>query len=182
MNTTCKDRTVGVPRGLLRFLVLKMLSEKPMAGAEIAEEIEVQTNGQWKPSPGSIYPLMAFMRKKGLTKELPKDKEGLKRYSFTQKGHEFLEKQISLGQEFMKKMEFLMPMLIGGLQLGPNQKRFRITREPARRLLKAFLYLNRNIEKLSTPDVEEIAEALQDCSEKLEEVAQKQTNSTKVVK
>ena len=175
MDTTCKDRTVGVPRGLLRFLVLKMLSEKPMAGVEISEEIEIQTNGHWKPSPGSIYPLMALMRKKGLTKELPKDNEGLKRNSFTQKGREFLEKQISLGQEFMKKMEFLMPMLMGGLQLGPSQKKFRVTREPARRLLKAFLSLNRNIERISTSDLEEITKALRDCSQKLEKIAQKIT-------
>lgn len=173
MDTICKDRTVGVPRGLLRFLVLKMLSEKPMAGAEIAEEIEIQTNGKWKPSPGSIYPLMALMRKKGFTKELPKDNEGRKRYSFTYKGREFLEKQIALGQEFMKKMEFLMPMLMGGLQLGPNQKRLRVTREPARRLLKVFLSLNRKIERLSTSDIEEITRTLQDCSQKLEKIAQK---------
>ena len=44
-----KARTVGVPRGLLKFLVLKMINEKPMSGAEIVEEIEKQT-GSWKPS------------------------------------------------------------------------------------------------------------------------------------
>ncbi len=40
MGNVAEDRTLGVPRGLLRFLVLKMLSEKPMAGFEIAEQIE----------------------------------------------------------------------------------------------------------------------------------------------
>jgi len=36
-------RTAGVPRGLLRFLVLKLLKEKPMSGAEIVEKIEKET-------------------------------------------------------------------------------------------------------------------------------------------
>ena len=55
MVSSLAGKTVGVPRGLLRFLVLKMLSEKPMSGTEIAKQIEEQTGGRWKPSPGSIY-------------------------------------------------------------------------------------------------------------------------------
>ena len=39
-------RNAGVPRGLLRFLVLKYLVEKPMTGVEIVETIEAE-NG-WK--------------------------------------------------------------------------------------------------------------------------------------
>ena len=67
MCTHVKGRTLGVPRGLLRFLVLKMLSEKPMSGTEIIEEIQTQT-GSWKPSPGSIYPLLSWMLKKATPK------------------------------------------------------------------------------------------------------------------
>ena len=52
-------RTGGVPRGLLRFLVLNMLAKKPMSGSEIVEVIENETAGRWKPSSGSIYPLLA---------------------------------------------------------------------------------------------------------------------------
>ena len=79
MTVSGKGGTIGVPRGLLRFLVLRMLSEKPMSGAEIAEKIEAQTSGRWKPSPGSIYPLLAWMLRKGFTEELPKKVEGFKR-------------------------------------------------------------------------------------------------------
>ena len=172
MNEIDKDKTLGVPRGLLRFLVLKLLSEKPMAGAEIVEEISVQTNGRWKPSPGSIYPLLAWMLKRGFTTELPKNPEGFKRYMFTPAGQIFLEKQIRLGQDFVRKMEFLAPMLIGGLQLGPNQELLFEAREPARRLLQLFIILIHNLDKLSAIDVAEISEALRDCSEKLEKIAQ----------
>jgi len=172
MDEIAKDRTLGVPRGLLRFLVLKMLSEKPMAGSEIVEEIEAQTNGRWKPSPGSIYPLMAWMLKKGFTRELPKNPEGFKRYSFTPAGREFFEKQIRLNRDFMRKMEFLTPILVGGLQLGPSLEKRTTIREPARRLLQAFLTITNNLEKLSAKDAAEITEALRDCSEKLAKIAQ----------
>ena len=90
--TTQNGRTVGLPRGLLRFLVLNMLREKSLSGTEIVEIIENQTEGNWKPSPGSIYPLLAWLSDKGFTKELPRAQDGLKRYSFTELGNKFLEK------------------------------------------------------------------------------------------
>jgi len=172
MNQIAKDRTLGVPRGLLRFLVLKMLSEKPMAGFQIVEEIEAQTSGRWKPSPGSIYPLMAWMLKKGFTRELPKNLAGFKRYSFTPAGHKFFEQQIKRNQDFMRKMEFLAPMLVGGLQLGPSQEKRAKIREPAQKLLQSFLTITNNLEKLSEKDANEITEALRECSEKLGRITQ----------
>jgi DNA-binding PadR family transcriptional regulator len=171
MDQIAKDRNLGVPRGLLRFLVLKMLSEKPMAAFEIVEEIQAQTNGRWKPSSGSIYPLMAWMLKKGFTKELPKNPMGFRRYSFTLAGHEFLEKQIKLNQDFMRKMEFLTPMLVGGLPLEPEQEKRAKIREPAQKLLQSFLTITNNLEKLSERNSNKIAEVLRECSEKLWRIA-----------
>ena len=173
MGKIAKDRTLGVPRGLLRFLVLKMLSEKPMAGFEIVEKIELQTNGRWKPSPGSIYPLMAWMLKKGFTREELKNSAGFKRYSFTSAGQRFFKQQIRRNQDFVRKMEFLTPILVGGLQLGPNQERRAEIREPARKLLQSFLTIVNNLEMLSAKDANEITDALRDCSEKLGKFAQK---------
>jgi len=44
-----------VPKGFLRYQVLRLLKEKPMSGSEIMSEIEEETDGNWRPSPGSIY-------------------------------------------------------------------------------------------------------------------------------
>jgi len=166
-------KTVGVPRGLLRFLVLKMLSEKPMSGTEIAEQIEEQTGGRWKPSPGSIYPLLSWMLNKGFTEEVPKGTEGLKRYTFTSKGSEFLTKQIALGQDFLCKMEFLLPMLIGGLQIETNTEKLHGTVEPARQLMNDFMTIRDNLKFLSQKDIDEIAQALKSCSQTLEKITQR---------
>ena len=52
---------VGHVRGYggLKILVLYILSEEPKNGAELMETIELMTHGHWKPSPGSIYPLLS---------------------------------------------------------------------------------------------------------------------------
>ena len=172
-------KTVGVPRGLLRFLVLKMLSEKPMSGVEIAEHIEKQTGGRWKPSPGSIYPLLAWMRKKGFTREEPKSEEGLKRYSFTESGREFLDKQVALGQDFLNRMEFLLPMLMGGLPFGSDREKLRGAIEPSVQIVNAFTIIRHNIDALSQEDTEEIIQALKEVSKRLDRLVRRFSNENK---
>ena len=172
MSSIGKRRTVGVPRGLLKFLVLKMINEKPMSGAEIVEEIEKQT-GSWKPSSGSIYPLLASLHKKGLTKELPKDELGFKRYSFTDEGKRFFEKQIAFGKDFIKRIEFLAPMLVGGFNLEDNNEKLCGSKESAKKIIKSFIFLRQNLERVSERDAEELTEILRNCSEKFEKIVQR---------
>ena len=45
-------------KGFLRPLVLKIVEEKPMTGAEIMDRMQELSMGWWRPSPGSIYPLL----------------------------------------------------------------------------------------------------------------------------
>ena len=144
-----------------------------MSGAEIAEQIETQTGGRWKPSPGSIYPLLAWMLDKGFTKEAPKCTESFKRYIFTAKGGKFLKKQIALGQDFLCKMEFLLPLLIGGLQIETNKEKLRGTVEPVRQLMNDFIVIRDSLNVLSQKDIDEIAQALKSCSQTLEKITQR---------
>ena len=62
-----------------------------MSGAEIVETIERETNGKWKPSSGSIYPLLGWFQDKGLAGEVIIVNSGMKRYSLTDKGKEFFK-------------------------------------------------------------------------------------------
>ena len=132
----------GVPRGLLCFLVLNMLSKKPMSGVEIVEVIEKETGGRWIPSPGSIYPLLAWLHKKSFTNEMPSEETGIKRYMLTAEGKAFFEKQVNFGQKILAKLEFLVPLLIGTFQFDSNdEKILERTREPAQRVIKTLLDL-----------------------------------------
>jgi DNA-binding PadR family transcriptional regulator len=168
-------RAGGVPRGLLRFLVLNMLAKKPMSGVEIVEVINTDTGGRWIPSSGSVYPLLASLHEKGFTNEMPSAEPGIKRYSLTAKGKALFEKQITVGQKMLSKLEFLVPLLIGKFQFDPNdEKILEKTREPAQRVVKTFLDLRaeRNY-RITEQDANEIERILNKCADDLERVVQK---------
>jgi len=42
----------------LRQCVLILLARNPRNGAELIDDIERWTHGRWRPSPGSVYPLL----------------------------------------------------------------------------------------------------------------------------
>ena len=47
-------------------MVISALERGPRNGAEIIDDIESFTRGWWKPSPGSIYPLLESLAQEGL--------------------------------------------------------------------------------------------------------------------
>ncbi|MFY9717616.1 MAG: PadR family transcriptional regulator [Thermoplasmata archaeon] len=49
----------------LRNWVLMVIGRSPRNGAEIITDMEVMTHGWWRPSPGSVYPLLEEMVKEG---------------------------------------------------------------------------------------------------------------------
>lgn len=171
-------RTGGVPRGLLRFLVLNMLTEKSMSGVEIVEVIENETGGRWKPSSGSIYPLLAQLQNIGYTTESPSEETGMKRYTLTTKGKKMFEKQITFGQKLLKKLEFLAPILVGGFQFDPNDEKILSgVREPAKRVVMALLDLRTmNGYQLTEQDANEIEAILNKSADKLEEIVKRVKN------
>jgi DNA-binding PadR family transcriptional regulator len=167
-------RTGGVPRGLLRFLVLNMLAKKPMSGVEIVEVIENETGGRWKPSSGSVYPLLAQLHDRGYTVEQPSEEMGMKRYALTAKGKSFLEKQVSFGQKLLDKLEFIVPLLIGGFQFDLNDEKILSgTREPAKRVVTALLDLRPVNLPLTEQDTKQIEKILNECADELEKIVKR---------
>jgi len=81
-----RRRRIGVPRGLLRHLSFQFLKEEPMSGSEIVDKIEEYTD--WRPSPGSIYPLLAHMQDRGLIRPHEDQDSTLKRFELTEMGRE----------------------------------------------------------------------------------------------
>lgn len=55
-----------IARRGLREIVLWTLSERAMNGAEIIRAVEEYTWGFWRPSPGSVYPLLKQLEAEGL--------------------------------------------------------------------------------------------------------------------
>lgn len=88
-------------RGHLKSLILKMLADKPMSGSEIINDIDELM--KWKPSCGSIYPLLNNLEKEKLT--VSKLINGKKIYSLTAKAKIFLKEKDEEKQELIDAME-----------------------------------------------------------------------------
>ena len=88
-------------RGFLRFYVLKLISksESPISGYALMKQIEEET-GFWRPSPGSIYPLLASLEKEGFIEH--REERDKKLYSLTAAGQESLRRALLAKEEAMR--------------------------------------------------------------------------------
>ena len=78
------SRRIGMPKGLLQIVSLKLIQREPMSGSEIIENMEEYTG--WRPSPGSIYPMLAKLHENGLIEPHTDANHELKRFQITEKG------------------------------------------------------------------------------------------------
>jgi len=53
-------------RGDVRAAVLVLLEEKPSNGYQLIQELSERSNETWRPSPGSIYPVLQQLEDEGL--------------------------------------------------------------------------------------------------------------------
>jgi predicted transcriptional regulator len=60
-------------RGFLRPQIIQLLEKQPMNGVDIMNELQEKSHGWYRPSPGSIYPLLEGLEKEGL---IAKNKDG----------------------------------------------------------------------------------------------------------
>ena len=75
-----------VSRGEVRTAILLLLSEEPMHGYQIMQELSERSDGMWRPSPGSIYPTLQQLADEGLIEA--EDTGGKKVYELTDSGRE----------------------------------------------------------------------------------------------
>ncbi|MFG1520055.1 MAG: PadR family transcriptional regulator [Thermoplasmataceae archaeon] len=56
-------------RGFLRPYIINSLKSSPKNGAEIMSELEIMSKGYWRPSPGSVYPILHSLENEGVIKK-----------------------------------------------------------------------------------------------------------------
>ncbi|OBK72823.1 PadR family transcriptional regulator [Mycobacterium sp. 1274761.0] len=78
-------------RGDVRAAILALLSDRPMHGYEMIQEIAERSGGLWRPSPGSVYPTLQLLVDEGLI--VGTETEGSKRlFELTDDGRAAAEK------------------------------------------------------------------------------------------
>ena len=165
--------TAMVPKGFIRYHVLEALNEKPMSGSELMEQIENHSGGFWKPSPGSIYPLLAWLQDNGCVKELPSE-NGLKRYEITESGKTLFEEQNRIRKKFREETGFMPGQLFDVfLTKIPKQKASEI-RDSMKHLAIALFKLGNTLrEEYSEQALSEALRVVDETSNKLEEINKK---------
>jgi DNA-binding PadR family transcriptional regulator len=76
-------------QGDLRYVVLRLLEEKPRHGYEIIKALEERFSGTYAPSPGVVYPTLQLLEDLGYARIVP-GPEGKKTYEITDAGRAYL--------------------------------------------------------------------------------------------
>ena len=91
-----------IRRGHLKFYVLRLLREKRRTGYGLMKAIESET-GFWRPSAGSLYPLLATLREAGLIREV-EEPDGTSRWRITPDGEATYAQAAETKQELLDSM------------------------------------------------------------------------------
>ncbi len=118
-KTRNKHPKIGVPRGLLRHISFQFLIEGPMSGSEIVDRIEECTD--WRPSPGSIYPLLAHMQERGFIRVHENEDPPLKRFEQTEEGRSHVDEFLAHG-EHMKSRNRNIRKMYWRLHMGMTEE------------------------------------------------------------
>ena len=60
-------------RGDIRTAVLAILAEEPGHGYEVMQRLEEKSGGAWRPSPGSVYPMLQLLEDEELVRSTERD-------------------------------------------------------------------------------------------------------------
>ncbi|HMK47698.1 MAG TPA: PadR family transcriptional regulator [Methanocella sp.] len=92
-----------VRKGFLKITILRIVKAQPSHGYEIIQEIGKMTHHNWTPSPGSVYPALEFLEKKGYIQGVESDRK--KVYTITAKGENALNQMYEKRKQWMQEME-----------------------------------------------------------------------------
>jgi len=82
------SRESSFQKGDLKYIILDLLKDKPRHGYDIIRELEEQSHGMYKPSPGVIYPTLQMLEE--MEHAISIEKDGKKIYTITEQGRKFL--------------------------------------------------------------------------------------------
>jgi len=89
--------------GDMKYVILKLLHEKPMHGYEVMKALEEQTRGCYKPSPGTVYPTLQWLEDEGLVRIQEANEKKI--YEITDEGLAFLEENKSTVEDIFDRVD-----------------------------------------------------------------------------
>jgi len=89
-------------RGDLKYVILRLLRDRPMHGYEVMRALEEESQGCYTASPGSVYPTLQLLEDQELVDSEKAD--GRKTYRITDKGREFLEENKARVEDIFERV------------------------------------------------------------------------------
>jgi DNA-binding PadR family transcriptional regulator len=76
-------------RGDVRAALLALLAEEPRNGYQLIQEIEERSGGEWRPSPGAVYPALQQLTDEGLIEA--EEHDGRRTFALSESGRAYVE-------------------------------------------------------------------------------------------
>lgn len=105
--------------GDMKYVILKLLNDKPRHGYEVMKELAEQLRGCYSPSPGSVYPTLQWLEDEGLV--TARDVEGKKVYEITDAGRKFLDEHKDVVDEIFERAQDAVERALGGAMADLNR-------------------------------------------------------------
>lgn len=98
--------------GEVKFVILRLLKEKPRHGYEIIKALEEKMAGCYTPSAGTVYPTLQLLEDQGYVRVVEED--GKKVYHVTPEGERYLEEHRDLLDEILDRVRETVRDFTGG--------------------------------------------------------------------
>lgn len=105
--------------GDMKYVILKLLKDKPRHGYEVMKELEERMHGCYSPSPGTVYPTLQWLEDEGLV--AARDVEGKKVYEITDAGRQFLEEHRDVVEDIFERIRETVERAVGGSMADVNR-------------------------------------------------------------
>jgi DNA-binding PadR family transcriptional regulator len=98
-------------RGDLKFVILRLVSAKPMHGYEVMQALEEEAGGCYKASPGSVYPTLQMLEDEGYVR--CREEGGKKVYEITEDGVKYLDDHGDVVDEIFERIGSFADRFLG---------------------------------------------------------------------
>ncbi|NOT08606.1 MAG: PadR family transcriptional regulator [Gemmatimonadales bacterium] len=107
-----RRRTHMFESGEVKFVILRLLKEKPRHGYEIIKALEERLAGCYTASPGTIYPTLQLLEDQGYVRVV--EENGKKVYHITPEGEAFLEEHKDAIEDIFDRVRDTVRDFAGG--------------------------------------------------------------------
>ena len=105
--------------GEVKFVILRLIREKPRHGYEIIKALEERLAGCYTPSAGTVYPTLQLLEDQGYVRAV--EENGKKVYHITPEGEQFLDDNQGVLDDIFDRVRDTVRDFAGGHMADLNQ-------------------------------------------------------------